>query len=105
MDIITSLKLLAEIAFSIVCWYLILCYIPELCLVVAGTFGASGFCVWKVMQCCSRIAGELMTILEHRRTEINDALEDRRGGIVALSVSDIGPRDSTAKQRRLGVQR
>ena len=62
MDIITSLKLLAEVAFSIVCWYLILCYIPELILVVAGTFGASGFCLWKVMACCSRIAGESITI-------------------------------------------
>ena len=96
-------KLLAKVTFSIVCWYLILCCFPKLFLVIAGIVGASGFCLLKVMECCCRIAGEIMTILEHRRTEINDdvAFKDR---MVALSLSDIGPRVLTAKQRRLGVQ-
>ena len=98
----SSLKLFAEVAFSLVCWYLILCCVPEFALVLTGLVSASGYCLWKVCDAACKLASNIMTVMENRRAVNSDALEVKSAGLIML-LNDTGPNVSTAKQRRLGV--
>ena len=102
----SSLKLFAEVAFSLACWYLILCCVPEFALVLAGLVSASGPCLGKVCDDACKLASNIMTVIENRRAVNSGALEVQNAGIIMLLnilINDAGPKVLTAKQRRLGV--
>ena len=98
-----SLKLLAEVAFRIVSWYLILTNIPKFLLVIAGLVGAIVLCLWKVLDCCGSDTRETIALSKRWREENSEALDASGGNFICLNGSGNRRIEVTTKQRRLGV--